>query len=218
MESVFSCNEDDPTECGVQIVLTEDATEAYARCTAPAGEQLMILTEFLDLLRLKEISFGIEEDEAIEAWLKAPGAEPFLVARGVAPLPGKDGSVTYNFETDYTNPGKLLEDGRIDFRERGSIPFVSKGDVLAAKDMPSPGKNGMNVLGEAILVEEPEDPVFIAGPGACLSDDGSTIIADLDGQPPFGPPGGNLRQPGTAHQGRCGLPDPATSTSEGVSW
>jgi len=105
------------------------------------------------------------------------------VARGVAPLSGKDGAVTYNFETDYTNPGKIMEDGRIDFRDRGSIPFVRKGDILAAKKPPQQGKNGMNVLGEVILVEEPLDPVFIAGDGTRLSEDGTTIIADLKGQP-----------------------------------
>lgn len=111
----------------------------------------MTLNEFLDLLRFKEINFGILEDEVIEAWLKAPGKDPFCVAKGVAPFPGKDGSVTYNFETSYTNPGKIMDDGRIDFRDRGDIPFVSKGDILAAKELPQQGKNGMSVSGRPSL-------------------------------------------------------------------
>ncbi len=182
-EDLLSCLEEDGEDCGIKIFLSEDKTEAHARLTAEAGDQMVTLNDVLDLLRRKEINFGIQEDEDIEAWLSAPGSDPFLVARGVAPLPGKDGSVTYNFETDYTNPGKIMEDGRIDFRDRGSIPFVSKGDILAAKEQPQQGKNGMNVLGEVILVEEPLDPVFIAGDGARLSGDGTTIAADLDGQP-----------------------------------
>ena len=76
-----------------------------------------------------------------------------------------------------------MEDGRIDFRDRGSIPFVSKGDVLGTKRVPKQGKNGVNVSGEAILVDAPFDPVFGSGSGTSLSEDGTIITAALDGQP-----------------------------------
>jgi uncharacterized protein (DUF342 family)/DNA-binding response OmpR family regulator len=175
--------EEDALEYGIKITISKDQTQAHARFTDPADGRTISLGDFLDLLRHKEISFGIQENDALEAWLKDPGSEPFCVAQGVAPLLGKDGSVTYHFETDYTNPGKIMEDGRIDFRDRGDIPFVNKGDTLATKKLPQQGKDGMCVTGEAIMVEEPQDPVFVAGNGARLSEDGTTIMADLDGQP-----------------------------------
>jgi uncharacterized protein (DUF342 family)/CheY-like chemotaxis protein len=167
----------------VDITLSEDKTQAFARFRTPPEGQMVMLNDFLDLLRLKEINFGILDDGALETWLRAPGFDPFCVARGEAPVPGKNGSVTYNFETAYSNPGKIMEDGRIDFRDRGDIPFVNKGDILAAKLMPKAGKDGVSVAGEAIVVDEPFDPVFIAGPGTSLSEDGTSIIAALDGQP-----------------------------------
>ena len=167
----------------VEITLSEDQTRAFARFKASPADHLILLNDFLDFLRLKEICFGILDDDDLDNWLRAPGPEPFCVARGETPVSGQDGSVTYNFETDYTNPGKIMEDGRIDFRDRGSIPFVNKGDILGTRLMPKQGKNGVSVSGEAIIVEEPFDPVFLPGPGTSISEDGTTIRAEIDGQP-----------------------------------
>lgn len=182
-EDSLSDFEDDDGDSPIKITFSDDNTKAFARFRGSPDDHLITLMDLLDLLRHKEISFGIVEDDALEAWLSAPGTEPFCVARGEAPIPGKDGAVTYNFETDYSNPGKIMEDGRIDFRDRGSIPFVNKGDILGAKLMPIQGKKGLSVTGETILVEEPFDPVFTPGPGTSLSEDGTTIVAELDGQP-----------------------------------
>lgn len=175
--------EEEGLEKFIEITLSEDTTQAFARFKSPAKETRITRNDFLDLLRHREISFGILDDAALDRWLAAPGQDPFCVAKGEPPVPGEDGSVTYNFETDYTNPGKIMDDGRIDFRDRGSIPFVNQNDILAVKLPPKQGKNGVSVSGEAIMVEEPLDPVFLAGPGTLLSEDGTTITAALDGQP-----------------------------------
>ena len=167
-----------------KITISQDQTQAFTKMTGPGPESLT-LTSLLDLLRQREISFGITDDPAIESWIENadPGKEKFLVAQGEPPVQGKDGTVSYLFETDYTNPGKIMEDGRIDFRDRGEIPYVHKGDLLSTKLAPVEGKEGMSVSGTPILVEEVLDPVFMGGNGTKLSEDGLSIFATLDGQP-----------------------------------
>lgn len=167
-----------------KITISQDQTQAFIKLTAPAPESLT-LTSLLDLLLQREISFGIKDDSAIESWIENadPGEEKFLVAKGEMPVQGKDGEVSYLFEADYSNPGKIMEDGRIDFRDRGEIPYVNKGDLLATKVPPVEGKEGMSVAGVPILVEVVLDPVFMGGSGTKLSEDGLSIFAALDGQP-----------------------------------
>lgn len=141
------------------------------------------LSDILNLLMAKQISYGIRDDQEIETWLSDPEAAPIAIARGEAPEPGKNGRAVFRFETEYTNPGKIDEDGTIDFRERGEIPFVKTGELMAVKTPSLAGKTGITVFGEPILVDEVEDPLFEAGTGTVLSEDGLTIHAEIDGQP-----------------------------------
>ncbi|MCG8616556.1 MAG: FapA family protein, partial [Desulfobacterales bacterium] len=176
----------------VRVTLSKDQTRAFVQLTdkIPAPE-LLTVSGILDLLRQNDISYGIEADKDISAWITsvAPEDAPFPIALGEPAVPGKDGNVAYHFEIDYTNPGKLMEDGRIDFRDRGEIPFVNPGDLLAVKTPPKEGKDGMSVSGVSILVEPPFDPVFLAGNGTKTSEDGLSVHAAISGQPhldPFG--------------------------------
>jgi len=99
------------------------------------------------------------------------------------PVSGHDGKIKFYFETKVTNPGKITEDGSIDFRERGDIPFANKEDLLAVKTPPQEGKTGIDASGATIPADEVVDPVFVAGPGTEMSEDGLSIHAAIDGQP-----------------------------------
>ncbi len=176
----------------IDIRLSKDLTQAFIRLERDITDpDLITLPGLLDRLRVEGIRFGIIDDPAIESWIKTarPGDDAFQIAHGEMPVPSSDGSVKFHFKTGYSNAGKIQEDGRIDFRDRGEIPFVEKGDLLAVKLPPKHGKNGMTVTGELIMVGDPIDPVFIAGSGTRLSEDGLTIHADQGGQPHLDPMG-----------------------------
>ena len=177
----------------IQITISPDQVDAFiclAPCTAKERAAITV-EEILKLLRLHEISFGVVDIQDIESWINSvhPGDEPFKIATGELPVQGQDGVVTYMFETNYTNPGKIMPDGRIDFRDRGAIPFVHKGDLVAKKRLPEHGSPGKNIIGGQIMVEEPDDPVFLAGTGTRLSEDETNIYADVDGHPHLDPMG-----------------------------
>lgn len=168
-----------------EISLSEDYTKAVIKRKKPVKEtdQERTSGDILDLLRHKEISYGILEDEAIETWIKKSTIDSITVAEGFSAEPGENGKVDYHFQIDYTNPGKIDEDGTIDFRDRGETPFVKTGDLLAAITPAKQGKSGTTVSGTPIPVEEVEEPVFETGPGTQLSEDGLSILASIDGQP-----------------------------------
>ena len=141
------------------------------------------LADILELLKEKQIAYGIVEDITIESWIEKSFEGEIVIAKGEDPVPGYDGKVKFNFETEFTNPGKINEDGSIDFTQRGDIPFVNKGEVMAVKKAAKEGKAGIDIAGNPIQVPEIIDPVFTAGSGTELSEDELTITASIDGQP-----------------------------------
>ncbi len=168
-----------------EITFSETRTKAYIKKIKEFDDNCPVPTtaDLLDLLRQKQISYGLLDDAAIGAWVSTSFAEKIIVARGEKPVFGQGGKIQYYFPTDYTNPGKINEDGTIDFRDRGNIPYVLKGDLLAEKIPPKESIPGISVTGVPIPVEKAADPVFIAGPGTELTEDGLGIRAFIDGQP-----------------------------------
>jgi len=168
-----------------EISISEDQTKAYIKKIKDLHTSCMQpdLPELLDMLRKKQVSYGILDDEAIKTWISKSFVDQIVIATGEAPVHGRDGEIKFHFETTFTNPGKINEDGTIDFRERGDIPYVNKGELLAQKTPPQEGKSGISVSGIPIPVAEVIDPVLVAGPGTEMSEDGLLIHATIDGQP-----------------------------------
>lgn len=176
----------------LELIIEDNGTSALLKKKKdPTQDQFLELNLILSFLGDQGIFFGIVDDSLIEKWIASAGVEDegLIVAKAELPVLSKDGSIEYYFESEYTNPGKVREDGSIDFHDRGDVPFVEKGSLLARKTAPESGRNGVSVLDEDILVEEPLDPSFLSGHGTLLSDDGLTIFADEDGQPHLDPMG-----------------------------
>jgi len=168
-----------------EISISENQTKATIEKIKDFGNTFPSpdLSEVLDMLKQEQISFGILDDEAIEAWISKSFTEKIVIATGEEPIQGHDGKIKFYFETNFTNPGKINEDGSIDFRERGDIPYISKEDLIAQKTPPQESRPGISVSGTPIPVDEVNDPVFEAGPGTEMSEDGLNLHAVIDGQP-----------------------------------
>lgn len=136
-------------------------------------------------LKKEGITHGIVGKDEILNWLEGdPGTKPPLViAKGSPPLLPVDATVTFHFDVNYRQVGKIDEKGNIDFKEQGGTPFVKSGDLLAEKRQAVSGKPGMDVFGEKIPVDPPREAHLDAGSNARLSDDRRTLIATSDGRP-----------------------------------
>ncbi|MFH2092802.1 MAG: flagellar assembly protein A [Pseudomonadota bacterium] len=168
-----------------KITISEDHITAYIKRKKARDNTSLHHTsaEILDLLRHKQIFAGILDDDAIDTWLAKSTVDQIVIATGKAADHGENGKIIFHFETEFTNPGKVNEDGTIDFKDRGKTPFVKTGDLLAQKVPARASEAGMSLSGSPIPVEEVEDPAFEAGPGTQMSEDGLSIHAAIDGQP-----------------------------------
>lgn len=168
----------------LQLALSPDRAKAFLQIKK-MDEKLLDLTYIKYFLFWHKITYGIKEDRAITSWLlsTSENTKPFVIAQGKEPVSPRDAVITYHFSTDFRHAGKVNEDGTINFRDRGEIPFVSQDTLLAAKGLPQRGLSGIDVLGHEIPVREPCDMAFEPGPGTCVSEDGNKIYAQIDGQP-----------------------------------
>ncbi|HCY86468.1 MAG TPA: hypothetical protein DHV36_15135, partial [Desulfobacteraceae bacterium] len=167
------------------LIVEENGVRAWVTRRRPAAGAGITVGDILEFMTEREINYGRVDSETIARWLAGEdeGEGELLVAQARMPVPGTDGCVTYHFPTRHEHPGTVREDGSIDFRDRGEVPYVESGALLAEKQAPKPGEMGVNVLGEEIYTEEPLDPAFVAGHGTNLSEDGLSIYATDDGQP-----------------------------------
>uniref|UniRef100_A0A832A0Y7 DUF342 domain-containing protein n=1 Tax=Desulfacinum infernum TaxID=35837 RepID=A0A832A0Y7_9BACT len=136
-------------------------------------------------LTRRGISFGIElSSETVRHLLSKPTPKgSMVIARGRPPQAGRNASVLYHFDTDPLKVGRIREGGSIDFRDRGEIPLVRQGDVLAEKIPPMPGTPGTNVFGRPAEPPKPSDVILRCGRGAVRSDDGTHVLAVRTGRP-----------------------------------
>lgn len=137
------------------------------------------------LLHKNGIIFGLVEESVIEEWLygNAEKGEKLLIAEGKPPVQPTQSEIHYYFPTDFKRPGRLNPDGSMDYKDRGDVPHVKAGVMLASKILPVSGKPGLDVKGMEIPVPKPADPSFSAGPGTRFNEEKTEIFSTIDGQP-----------------------------------
>ncbi|MBU3953341.1 MAG: DUF342 domain-containing protein, partial [Proteobacteria bacterium] len=136
----------------LQLTLSPDRSQASIHIKQ-SDPRILDLTLIKSFLFWHTITHGIQDDMAINSWLSSasPEGKPFVIAQGTAPVLPEDAVIKYHFPTDFRHIGKVSEDGSINFRDRGEIPFAKENAFLAARIPPKKGTPGIDVTGHEIL-------------------------------------------------------------------
>ncbi len=171
-------------DSGFDLTVSEDKVEAYI-CLKGDFPSKVTLDDIKELLEKEGIKYGVVDDILITEYLAAEPIEkkPWKVAEGKAPEAGQDPEIKCHFDTDPLKIGILKESGRIDYKDRGIIPQVKKGDLIAEKIPGTDGTTGIDIYGQTIPFPKPRDIKLLCGKGAEKSDDGLKISAKIDGRP-----------------------------------
>ncbi|ROQ93273.1 DUF342 domain-containing protein [Desulfosoma caldarium] len=166
------------------VVVSSDRLEASLVWSQKPPSNLT-LAELRAFIEKRGICHGITlPSDIVPKILSRPGVKgSIVVARGDPPTPGRDASIQYHFDTDPLKVGRLRKGGSVDFRDRGEIPVVREGDLLAERIPPTPGTPGTDVFGHPIEPPKPLDIVLRAGKGALRSADGTQVFAARTGRP-----------------------------------
>lgn len=169
---------------GVELIISKDGLKA-SLSAAPSVEPDALRRRVEELLQEYAVSFGLSPEGERNAWINEGELREqyFVVARGIAPVPGHGGKINYHFDTDPLKAGKIKEGDVIDFKDRGEIPQLDEGAILAELSEPDPGVAGTNVHDEVIPAPAVKNTILLCGSGAVLSGDGRTATAELSGSP-----------------------------------
>jgi len=170
---------------GLELTISADGIIAMIRIPKDMDTSAISVDDIKTSLREEDIVYGIVDDALIRGFLnsKVFREKPFKIAEGKAPVKGRDGNITYFFDTDYLKVGAVSESGSIDFKNRGEIPYVTEGTILAEITPAVPGKNGKDIFGRDLLVQEVKQVFLKCENGTALSDDGRKATATASGQP-----------------------------------
>ncbi|MDP3177513.1 MAG: FapA family protein, partial [Spirochaetaceae bacterium] len=172
-------------------LITTDIDEQEMRATVmltppgPGGSDLS-KDAIIAFLRNNRVGYGVIDEALQELEDKPRYREQILVAEGTKPQNGRDAYVQFNFETDKTKHRlKESSDGRVNFKELNLIQNVVAGQPLARKVAPEYGNAGKTVTGKFIQARNGKDIPSPLGRNVHMAEDGSTIIADINGQVTF---------------------------------
>lgn len=166
------------------VAVSEDKLTARLMPKARDHEEL-VFEDVLELIEAEGIKHGLVEKAVILSFFKDESEElkTLTIAKGYLPGEGKDPEIVYHFETNPLKAGKLLEDGTIDWKDRGEIPQVDEGNLLVEIVPGIDGTVGMDVFGNEIPTLPIAKVSLNAGKGVKKSEDGNSFFASAKGTP-----------------------------------
>lgn len=170
-------------ETGVVLTVSGDKMQVLMQ-VKPGGVGDLDLEALKDLLSEDEIVHGVVTDETLQKFIEAaePGSD-LIVAEGTPAKAGQPDELSCHFDTDPHRIGTLLEDGTMDWKDRGEIPQAAEGDLLAEIKPGTPSTPGVDVLGGVVSPEAQKKLRVRAAKGASFDEEGTKIYASRDGQP-----------------------------------
>ncbi len=170
-----------------RVEIPEDEMNVYAHFTPPkyAGRHIDF-DEITEALKSDGVVYGIDED-GIRNYLDGMNYNmPLLAAKGLKSRNGKDAYIDYKVRLDKSSV-KFEEDesGKVDFKNLELLENVVVGQLLCVKIPAEEGIPGRTVKNRILSAKSGKDVHLYHGKGTILSEDGSELTAEINGQVVF---------------------------------
>ena len=166
------------------ISLENDKMEAVVNLYPPVSSFPELATETLsEILAANKITFGYslaQLNNLLKSCREKNNPVSEVAARGLLPLDGKNSFLRFAFDTGPI-PGKLMQNGKIDFRERKMFMAINKNQVIATLVAPTEGTPGTTVTDEHIPQIPGKKISLSISDGVSLDETTGLIRASCDG-------------------------------------
>ncbi len=172
---------------GMSLEVTDDEMKVFVHFTPPRfSGRHMEYDEVIDAMKKAGVKVGIREKETKEYLENMEYTSPLLAAEGVRTVNGKDAYIEYKVRVD-TKGVNFEEDetGKVDFRNLELLENVVVGQLLAVKIPAEQGVQGRTVTNRLIPARPGKDVKIQHGKGTILSEDGTELTAEINGQVTF---------------------------------
>jgi len=168
----------------VVISVSKDKMEAAGVFAPAIGGAELTPAVLREQLKAAEVVYGIDEARLVSLCRSKEYGKPIVLAVGKGSVAGVDGYVNYTYDVKERSAApKILESGRVDYRELSNFESVSAETVLGEIVPPAPGVDGIDVLGR-LVPHKPGRPFTraVAGKNVELSPDGRLLTAKSSGR------------------------------------
>lgn len=167
----------------VSITFSEDKGIAYLQFSK-RDENFSCSSEDLEsFLNSHNIRYGIQRD--IVQRISSNPEEYFFnrvpIAIGDPAENGTDGRVVLTIDMEEDRKPLEKADGKVDYKDLVRLHNVKKGQLIARKISPMPGKSGNTVTGEEIPYRAGKDAHFKVGKNVLIDQDETSMYAAMDG-------------------------------------
>jgi uncharacterized protein (DUF342 family) len=171
-----------PVAAAVKISVSADAMQGRLFIEPPKYHGAEVTPTMIDeAIQKAKITFGIDMQLLQQIKAAPQYSRDYLIARGLPPVNGTDGSIKYCFTTKIDARPKVREDGTVDYRDLGIVVNVKRDQVLAEITLPTKGVEGMTITGRKIAPVPGKAIPSPVGRNTVLSPDGTKLLAALDG-------------------------------------
>lgn len=163
-----------------QLKVSSNGLEAYVNVSPEENEEVS-KDQIISYLQTNGIVYGILEEAIEDLVNKKTFGIPVLVALGKEPVDGEDGQILMIQPEKHESSEQTK--GKIDLRELPSRTrqIVKAGQEIAEIIQPTPGTEGRNVFGRSLNPKPGKPAQLKLGKNVKLSEDGSKVIATVDG-------------------------------------
>ncbi len=158
--------------------LTYDSRKIKAVLTIQQLEEPVEVTaeEVFKYLEEAGIVKGLDT-EAVEKMVEEKKWDtPVLVAKGVEPVNGEDGSIEFFFDSNPDHTPRVRSDGSVDFHNINITAQVHVGQTLAQVIPPTAGTPGEDVFGVTMLTRAGKEARIIPGANTSFTDGTRTLL------------------------------------------
>jgi uncharacterized protein len=168
----------------VSVDITDGEMKAVIVMTEPGPGGADLTAQYLaGFLQSNKILHGVLENVLAEIEDSPRYGRPVVVAEGTRARDGKDASISYLFKRPDKGGVALKEkEGRVDFKDVSTIENVVAGQLLARKTPAEEGQPGQTVTGKTIPARSGKDCELVTGKNVKLSEDGTSAVAEINGQ------------------------------------
>ncbi|OGG50697.1 MAG: hypothetical protein A3F84_09720 [Candidatus Handelsmanbacteria bacterium RIFCSPLOWO2_12_FULL_64_10] len=157
------------------ILLSKDRMTAYFVNLPPLGPSRPISEGRLrEALVKMGVTHGVDERAIARLCAGEADERMVVIAQGAAPAVGMDGQSQMQVDV-VLQPGKVLEDGTIDFKERNSPPSIPAETLIALYTKATKGVPGVTVTGAPVRADNGKDARPRAGANVRLQEEGEIV-------------------------------------------
>jgi len=176
-----------PVDAIIQISIADKGLVACLKIEPPVnGGAPPTYHALFAVLSANHITYNVDYDKLKSLAENPIYNEDILIASGIAPVDGDNGTVSFLIKTEKTGfSPKKGDDGRVDYRELDIVENVRAGQTLCTITLPTEGSAGKSVQGKELLQRKGRPVPSHLGRNTQLNEDGTAILSKINGQLDF---------------------------------